>query len=101
MGKLAEWSKKNSKFIKLDDKETFVGKFIGYSFMLGKDGKEVPVYKFKTSEGDEKLLQSTSKALVKAFDDNGTYKVGTVVSITRHGLMAETTYEIAIADQII
>ena len=102
MGKLSEWGKKNSKFLKLDDGESFIGKYNGFSFSMNQNGDEVPVYKFKDSEGKEKLLQSTSKSLIKAFDEDlGPFKAGQTLEITRHGLDTKTSYEVSVADQII
>lgn len=70
--------------------------------MMNQNGDEVPVFKFKNAEGKEKLLQSTSKSLIDAFDEEtGTYKAGQTVQITRHGLEKNTSYEVAICDTVI
>ena len=94
MGALNDFKRKNSKFIKLSDGESFVARYNGYSMMFNKlTSKDVPVYKFQTEDG-EKFLQSQSGKLCAFFDeDEGSAKKGQVVKIKRVGIGMQTNYE--------
>jgi len=94
MGGLKDFQRKNSKFIKLEDGESFTGKYNGYSFSMNTmTGKEVPVYKF-IIDGQEKLFQTQSGKMCAFFDeDSGSAKKGQMVKITRKGLAMQTSYE--------
>ena len=99
MGNLKQWQKDNSSFVKLGDGESFVGFYMGYSFMMGQDGKEKPCFKFKDMNGGLKSLQSQSGDLINAFDeDNGTFKKGDKVRLTRFGLEKNTKYKVSAPD---
>lgn len=92
---LKQWAKDNSNFIKLGDGESFSGIYMGYSMMMGQDGKEKPAFKFKNSTGNIQILQSQGMSLINAFDENeGVFKKGDTVTITRHGLKENTKYEV-------
>lgn len=95
MGALRDFSKKNSKFLKLDDQEVFVGRYNGYAMSFNKlTGKEVPVFKFVTDDG-EKFLQSQSGKLCAFFDeDEGSAKKGQIVKIKRNGVGMQTSYDV-------
>lgn len=97
MGKLKDWADDNSTFIKLADGESFEGEYQGYAFALFK-GKKVPCYEFLI-KGKEKSLTTSSYVLAAAFDEEqGTYKKGDKVVITRKGVDTETSYSIMGAD---
>lgn len=103
MGRLKDYSKKNSKFLKLEDGESFIGTYLGYSMTFNKmSGKEVPIFKFKDEEGQEKFLQSQSGFLCHFFDeDSNESKVGDVIKITRIGTGMNTKYQAIVDNEII
>lgn len=102
MGTLKQWAKENSNFIKLDDGESFEGIYQGYVFAVNQNGQETPCYKFKTTDGKQKMLQSQNKALCDAFDEeSGTFKKNDSVKITRRGLDKNTRYEVEPGDLVI
>lgn len=102
MGKLNQWAKDASPFLKLEDGEEFSGKYMGYAFVVNQNGDEVPCYNFKTIEGKVKRLQSASKALANFFDeDNGQGKVGDTIKIKREGLQKDTTYECQVSNDVV
>ena len=99
MGNLKQWAKENSNWLKLDDGETFHGQYLGYSFAINQNGKEVPCYKFKDMQGNTKTLQSVSQVLINLFDEEtGKFKKGDSIRITRRGLEKETKYEVETGD---
>ena len=103
MGKLNEYVKANSKWLKLDDGERIVVTYLGYAFALNQNGDKVPCYEFRLENGDVKNLQSQSAVLANFFDEtNGTAKTGNKVEITRSGEEQNTRYkvELIINDQI-
>ena len=102
MGDLADFARKNSKWLKLDDGESIAVKYLGFAFMLNQNGDEVPCYKFKLLDGETKSLQSQSGFLANFFDsDKGEAKVGDTVKLTRTGLSTETRYQVVVDNTIV
>jgi len=99
MGKLSQFADKSNRWVKLTDGGTFEGEYLGYVFMLNQSGTEVPCYRFKGSDGEEKMLQTQSSSLCQFFDeDRGKGKVGETVKIRRSGLGLETRYKAEISN---
>ena len=96
MGALNEFAKKNSKYIKLKDGESFSGKFLGYKFGEDMNGNETVIYNFKEGEGNEKKLQSSGQTLASFFDEvDGPGHPEGVYKITRSGEGRETRYRVS------
>ena len=89
MGKLKDFAKRNSPFIKLGDGESIEAVYNGYkesNYM----GKETVVYILGT-----KQLSSTSGKLALLMDE---INEGTTIRISRHGLGMDTTYSVKVKD---
>lgn len=95
---LIKWAKENSQFLKLDDGESMNLKFVEVVTSLNQEGKPMLAFKFQTMEGDKKILQSKSMVLCRAFTDNGPFKKGDNIILTRHGMKTNTTYEVKPGD---
>lgn len=92
---LKQWAKENSKFLKLEDNESVQVKYMGYVMSLNKDGDEIPAFKFQGKDGKTKILQSRSSNLCSKFDENeGQFKKGDDLILTRKGMGQQTTYDV-------
>jgi hypothetical protein len=92
---LKQWARENSKFLKLDDGETINVKYEGYVMSLNQNQEEVPSFKFRTQAGKVQIMQTRNSAFLNAFDEeDGKFKKGDHVMITRHGMKQQTTYEV-------
>lgn len=92
---LKQWAKENSKFLKIEDGETVNVKYMGYVMAINQNQEDVPCFKFQTSEGKVKMLQSKNSSFIEAFDEEtGKFKKGDYVSISRSGTKQNTRYEI-------
>lgn len=93
---LKQWAKENSKFLKIDDGETVNVKYVGYVMALNQNQEETPCFKFQTEDGKTKILQSKNSSFIDAFDENdGRFKKGDYVQISRTGTKQNTRYEIS------
>lgn len=102
MGKLSDFARENSTFLKLQDGESITVKYKGYEFGRTLKGEKVPQYIFTLQNGKEKVLQSQSNALANFFDDeHGQVKSGDTIKITRHGLDRNTKYEVVIENNVV
>ena len=100
MGRLSEYVAKNSKYLALDDGESFTGKFKGYEMEVNEKGEQVPCYKFEDEFKTSKSLTTQSKVLAKFFDeDDGKAKLGAIVKITREGKGNKTRYAVELIKQ--
>jgi len=86
VGKLAEWSKENSKFIKIADGESYEGEYQGYSIGTNMNGDPAIIYKL-----DGKELKSSSAKLASMFDK---LDIGTRVKISRSGEGLQTKWKL-------
>jgi hypothetical protein len=91
---LDSFVKRNQKFLKLLDNESFTGTYMG--FVIGVDpnnpDKEKVTYKFLPQGLDNPVyLASASVSFAKKMS---TIAKSTDVKITRHGIEKNTTYEI-------
>ena len=97
MGQLAEWAKKNSKAVILDDGESLEVIYCG--FKIGANPfdpeKEIVMYRFEVEQHDGqktiKVFKSTSNKVARFFDET---PLGSTVRLFRHGLGPETTYDL-------
>ncbi len=96
MGKLADWSQKNSKFLNLQDGESVTAIFRGYKEITSAfdPDKEAIRYKLDTKHG-EKLWDTSAKGVALFFDD---VKAGQKVLIKRSGTATETKYELSLVE---
>jgi len=96
MGKLADWSKKNSKFLNLQDGESIKATYRGYKEVTSAfdPDKEAIRYKLDTKHGD-KLWDTSAKGVALFFDD---VEEGQQVLIKRRGIATETQYELSLVE---
>jgi hypothetical protein len=94
---LNDFVKDNSKFIRLDDGESFEGTFKSFKVVSSQfdPEKETVVYKLAYLDGKESFWQTSSVRVAKLFSK---FKGGEIVKITRHGKGNETKYEISSPD---
>ena len=93
MGELSDFAKKNSKFIKITDGESFTGVYQGYMMTLDKQGVKKPTYEFLI-DGQVKYFTSASGFLANEFDsEKGKYKKGQRVKIVRIGNPPSVLYQ--------
>lgn len=90
---LNDFVKDNSKFLKLEDGETFKGRYMAFKVTTSKfdPEKETCVYKLAFEDGKEVYFQTASVAVARTFSK---FTGGEKVSITRHGTGNKTSYEI-------
>lgn len=86
MGDLSNWSKENSKFIKIKSGESFEGVYEGYKEGVNMNGEPAIIYKF-----DGKEFKSSSAKLAESFDK---IAKGTKVKISREGEGLQTKWEV-------
>src|SRR3990167_2963647 len=92
MGKLSDWAKENSQFIKLADKESIELVYKGFKIVPNKfdTDKESIRYIFLVEE-KEKFWEKGAGYIAEYFDN---VKEGEVVKITRKGEGNQTKYEL-------
>jgi len=91
--------KNNQKFFKLQDGETFVGKYMGYSIGINRfdPEKEVANYKLLPADSDKAIFWGCGRVDV-AMEFNK-IKPGTMISIKRTGSdKNNTSYKIAVVN---
>lgn len=97
MGKLADWAKENSQFLKIQDGESVEVVFKKSEFILSvfdKD-KQTVRYTFETGYGEKNW--DTSAGYVALFFDE--VKAGQKVKITREGEGTKTKYKLSKLDK--
>lgn len=91
---LASFVKRNQKFLKLGDGETFTGAYMG--FVIGFDPrnpeKEKVTYKFRPDDSEKNVFMSSGS--VSLAQRMSKIAIGEVIQLTRHGMGTETSYEI-------
>lgn len=94
MGKLADWTQKTSKFLKLQDGESVKVFYRGFKEVTSSfdPDKEMIRYKLDTPFGD-KLWDTSAKNVALFFDE---VEEGTQVEITRHGTDRDTKFELSL-----
>ena len=90
---LNDYVKDNSKFLRLEDGETFDGFYSAYKVVGSKfdPEKETVVYKLRYEDGKEIYFQTASVAVAKIF---GKFKGGEKIRIKREGSGTQTKYHI-------
>ena len=90
MTELADWVRRNSKFLQLADGESVEGTYEGYKISANNfdPEKERVVYKLSI-DGQSKYFQSAAASVARFFD---LLPVGSSVKITRAGLKMDTKY---------
>jgi hypothetical protein len=89
MGKLGDWAKDQSPYIKLEDGESFIGIYRGYK---ESNYKGTPLIEYSIGE---KKISSGSAKLAKRMDN---VPEGTKIKIIRFGEGYDTNYEIEILE---
>lgn len=94
---LNEFVKDNSKFLRLDDKESFEGTYVTFKVTGSQfdPDKETVVYKLRYPDQKEVYFQTASVAVAKAF---GKLKGGELIKIVREGSGTKTKYHISSPD---
>ena len=94
---LTKFVKDNSKFLRLSDGETFTGTYVACKVTQSTydPEKETVVYKLRYDDGKDVYWQTGSCAVAKLFSK---FKGGEKISITRHGELTKTKYEIKSPD---
>jgi hypothetical protein len=91
---LSKFAKAGGKFIKLDEGDSFKGVFLTVTEEYSeKFKKNNPVYKFRDSNGQEKILSSSSARLA---DKMMTVIPGSLISMTRLGVGSKTDYSVKV-----
>ena len=97
MGELADWAKKNSKTLILDDGESVDVVYQGFKVSVNQfdPEKEIVFYKLQidTLDGIQTKAFKSASGRAARFFDKLTH--GTRVKITRHGTGTDTKYEFA------
>ena len=92
MGKLSDWAKENSQFIKLADKESIELVYKGFKIVPNKfDTEKESIRYIFLVEGKEKFWENGAGYIAEYFDN---VKEGEVVKITRKGEGNQTKYEL-------
>ena len=94
---LHDYVKDNSKFLRLDNGESFEGTYVGFKVTGSRfdPGKETVVYKVKYDDGKEVFFQTASIAVAKLFSK---FRGGEKIRITRTGSGTNTKYKISSPD---
>jgi len=96
MGDLKEWSKKQSKFVKLDDCESMTLQYDGFDVIPSKFDPEKQSIRYKFSlNGEKKFWENGTSKVALQFDQ---IKVGSIVKVTRSGLDKATSYAIEVVN---
>lgn len=97
MGKLADWTQKSSKYLKLQDGEKVKGFFRGFKIVTSSFDKEKETirYKLDTPFG-EKSWDTSAKNVAMFFDE---IKEGQEVLIERSGTGTDTKYELSLVEK--
>ena len=97
---LNEFVKDNSKFLKIDDGETFEGNYLGYKVATSQydPDKEVVIYQLEFPDGKKVFWQTGSTAVARVISN---FKGGEKIKITRHGTGTGTKYDISSPDVVI
>lgn len=90
MGRLREFAKENSLYVKLGDGESYEGIYFGFRESSYK-GKPLIEYKL-----DDKILSSSAGYLAECMDQ---IPLKTKIKITRNGLAMQTTYRVFVDDK--
>jgi len=89
---LIDWAKKHKMYLKLEEDEPVVCKFLGYEEFVDHDNDDKDKIRyFLEVGGDEKVLESQSISLA---EEMGKFKKGDFVKITRTGKGRNTRYEV-------
>jgi len=90
---LEDFARRNSKFLKLDDKESFTGKYVSSKCVPSAfdPDKEIVQYELEYLDGQKVTWNNGSGRVAKEF---AKIKLGETVTITRDGLATKTRYEI-------
>ena len=91
MGELKDWARRQSKFVKLDDGESEIFKYIGYKFVPKQDdpSKEVMMFELEDMTGTRKFWNTSAAGVANQMD---TVPKGSQIEITRSGLEKATKY---------
>lgn len=91
---LNDFVKDNSKFLRLQDGETFEGTYVGYKVTTSTfdPDKETVVYKLRYEDGKEVYFQTGSTAVASIFSK---FKGGERVKVKREGTGTATKYKIS------
>jgi hypothetical protein len=100
---LQEFIDGKQKFLKLADKEEFIGYFMGYKiipdkFKIAEDPQaKTVVYQFKTERGKDVEFTTGNISAAKGLIP---LKPGQGFKITRRGMAAKTTYDVIVSTQV-
>lgn len=90
MGKLKNWAREKSQFLRMDDGEKIYALYKGYKVVKSRFEEEEETVKYLLEvDGIEKILESRAIGTALAFDK---IKEGSWVTITRQGVGNQTKY---------
>ena len=99
MGDLKDWSRKQSKFVKLEDGESMTLQYEGFDIIPSKFDPEKQSIRYKFSlNGDKKFWENGTQKVALQFDN---IKTGSIVKVTRKGLEKATSYAVEVIDAAI
>lgn len=94
MGELADYAKKMSRFLKFEEGEPVVVKYLGFKFVESQRDPDVELARFIFEvDGKEKFYETRSGKLCREFDK---IEKGSWVEITRTGESFDTKYEVKV-----
>src|SRR3990167_6683190 len=95
MGELANWAKKTSKFVNLEDNEPLHATYQGFKIVNDSRDpeKEKVVYRLGIVIDGQQIVKAFETAAGKVARFFDTVAIGAWVSITRHGMLGDTSYD--------
>ena len=90
---LEQFAKENSKFLRLENNETFTGKFVSYKIAPSEfdPEKEVVLYTLEAPTGRKVIWKTGSSGVAKRM---GQLAPGSTITITRRGTGTQTQYRV-------